>query len=287
MGRWFSRLKASWLFVIGFVLVYFGANGAFNTAAQFWPFQYERELTEQEFDEEGFAPWVMPLDIEEAGGAPELDQADVPLVVTLPVRQETPVNVIPTQEDFEIIPPVIEVIENTPTPEVLVATPEPLYGEDPEAPRWIKIDSIGLEAPIVQTGTQKFWIEAKQYDQWLAPNEFAAGWHESSARLGEPGNTVLNGHHNIYGMVFGKLVDLSEGELITIQGNNREFYYMVTNKMILPEKAVGLAQRLENARWILESEDERLTLVTCWPFESNTHRLIVVARPVGQSYLDK
>jgi LPXTG-site transpeptidase (sortase) family protein len=287
MGRWLSRLKSSWLFVIGFVLVYFGASGAINTAAQFWPFPFMQETPEPDTFDEGFAPWVMPLELEQSGGAPELDQVDLPTTMPRPVTAETARSESPTPEPFEVIPPIIEIIENTPTPEVLVATPEPLIAEDPEAPRWITIESIGLEAPIIQTGTQKYWIEGKQYDQWQAPNEFAAGWHETTAQLGETGNTVLNGHHNIYGMVFGKLVDMTEGELITIRGDKREFYYMVTNKMILPEKSVGLSQRLENARWILESEDERLTLVTCWPFESNTHRLIVVARPVGQRYLDQ
>jgi sortase (surface protein transpeptidase) len=28
------------------------------------------------------------------------------------------------------------------------------------------------------------------------------------------------------------------------------------------------------------TDDERLTLVTCWPADSNTHRLIIVARAV-------
>jgi sortase A len=287
MGRWLSRLKSSWLFVIGFVLVYFGASGAINTASQFWPFPFMQETPEPDTFDEGFAPWVMPLELEQGDGAPELDQVDLPTTMPRPVTAEAARSQSPTLEPFEVIPPVIEIIENTPTPEVLLATPEPLVAEDPEAPRWITIESIGLEAPIIQTGTQKYWVEGKQYDQWQAPNEFAGGWHETTARLGEIGNTVINGHHNIYGMVFGKLVDMSEGQLITIRGDKREFYYMVTNKMILPEKSVGLSQRLENARWILESEDERLTLVTCWPYESNTHRLIVVARPVGQRYLDQ
>jgi hypothetical protein len=87
-------------------------------------------------------------------------------------------------------------------------------------------------------------LKAKQYDQWLAPNEFAAGWHDTTARLGEPGNIVLNGHHNIYGMVFGKLVDMTEGELITIRGDKREFFYMVTNKMILAGKIGGIGSAI-------------------------------------------
>jgi LPXTG-site transpeptidase (sortase) family protein len=284
MKRWYAHIKASWLFVVGFVLVYIGASGAFSTAAQFWPFTGQRETPEPETYDEGFAPWTVPLELEPQAGAPELEPADVSMPIELPTREITPEI---DEEPQEFVSPVVEVIKNTPTPEIVVATPEPLVMEDPEAPRWIAIQSIGLEAPIVQTGTQKFWIEGKQYDQWLAPNEFSAGWHDTSARLGEVGNTVLNGHHNIYGMVFGKLVDMSEGDLITIRGDKREFFYLVTNKMILPEKSVGLVQRLENARWILPSDDERLTLVTCWPFESNTHRLIIVARPVGDRYLDQ
>ena len=52
--------------------------------------------------------------------------------------------------------------------------------------------------------------------------------------------------------------------------------------MILPEKFEQLDVRMKNAQWILPSVDERLTLISCWPYESNTHRLIVVARPLGQ-----
>ena len=40
-------------------------------------------------------------------------------------------------------------------------------------------------------------------------------------------------------------------------------------------------QRLQNARWIAATADERLTLVTCWPNTTNSHRLIIVAEPVG------
>ena len=44
--------------------------------------------------------------------------------------------------------------------------------------------------------------------------------------------------------------------------------------------------RLANARWIQPSEDERLTLITCWPYESNTHRLIIVALPASQKAIE-
>ena len=48
----------------------------------------------------------------------------------------------------------------------------------------------------------------------LAPDTRASGWHTTSAPLGVAGNTVLNGHHNIRGEVFGHLADLKSGDLI-------------------------------------------------------------------------
>jgi sortase A len=105
------------------------------------------------------------------------------------------------------------------------------------------------------------------------------GWHKNSARLGEPGNTVFNGHHNVYGEVFVRLVDLKEGDLILILSETREYKYIITNKMILPELYEDLDVRMNNAQWILPSDDERVTLITCWPYEGNTHRVIIVAKP--------
>jgi sortase A len=49
--------------------------------------------------------------------------------------------------------------------------------------------------------------------------------------------------------------------------------------MILKELGEPIEVRYQNARWILPSLDERLTLVTCWPKTGNTHRLIIVAFP--------
>ena len=56
------------------------------------------------------------------------------------------------------------------------------------------------------------------------------------------------------------------------------------NVLILPERDADLAARLENARWIEPSQDIRLTLVTCWPEYSNTHRLIIVASLLQDSF---
>ena len=51
---------------------------------------------------------------------------------------------------------------------------------------------------------------------WDVPNWRAAGWLKTSAQAGAPGNTVLDGHHNIYGEVFRYLVDLKPGDAIQL-----------------------------------------------------------------------
>ena len=152
--------------------------------------------------------------------------------------------------------------------------------ENPAIPDHIEIPSIGLYAPVVAADFSFTEIEESTFGQWKAPSFYAAGWHPDSALLGEVGNTVINGHHNVYGDVFGGLVDVQEGDSIFVYAGDRKYEFIVANRMILPETFMDTETRLENAKWLAESNDIRLTLVTCWPWDSYTHRLILVARPV-------
>jgi LPXTG-site transpeptidase (sortase) family protein len=147
-------------------------------------------------------------------------------------------------------------------------------------PEVLIIPKIELEAPIDPVSYKLVEADGKTYEQWFAPDSRTVGWHQTSAALGRPGNTVLNGHHNIFGDVFRDLHTLEVGDLLIIQSGSRFFEYVVGRKEILPERYQTIDTRLENSRWIQPSDDERITLVTCWPYESNTHRVIVVAVPV-------
>lgn len=166
---------------------------------------------------------------------------------------------------------------------------------EPEIPVRIVIPAIDLDAPVqpVSPIVGKLTSQEQQepqneqvYRQWPVPDLFAAGWHADSARLGEIGNTVLNGHHNISGKVFGRLIDLEPGDVIQVYSKESLFIYLITNKMIFPERYQDIDARMTNAQWILPSQDERLTLITCWPELNNTHRLIIVARPIGRQNLN-
>jgi sortase A len=161
-------------------------------------------------------------------------------------------------------------------------TPPPTPDPQPQAlvPQRLVIPVIALDAPVLPTGYSLIEIDGQVYQQWEAPSEYAAGWQQTSAYLGVPGNTVLNGHHNIFGSVFGRLNELIEGDLIEVHSGDSVITYTITSKLLLSERGEPLSVRLENGRWMQSTTDERLTLVTCWPPDSNTHRLLIVAQPV-------
>ncbi len=162
------------------------------------------------------------------------------------------------------------------------AQPTPDPGQiqiTPAVPIRLVISSIKLDTPVVKATWRKVLYEGYVFDQFKAPKN-AAGWHPNSAMLGQVGNTVINGHNNMDGEVFRYLDKVNVGDYIQVYSGHQEFTYVVTNTMKLLEAGESSKKRMENASWIGESNDERLTLVTCWPYESNTHRLIVVARPV-------
>ncbi len=153
----------------------------------------------------------------------------------------------------------------------------------PVIPERILIPVINLDAPVVEAESVDVEVDGENVTQFLVPEDYAAGWHTGSATLGVPGNTVLSGHHNAFGEVFGRLVDVKVGNEVILLGGGKRFDYLVANKMILPEKGEPLDVRLENARWMMRSNDERITLITCWPERSNTHRLILVAVPAEKT----
>ncbi len=164
---------------------------------------------------------------------------------------------------------------------VPTGTPSPTSTVPPPAiPDRILIDAIGLNAPVVPVGQSAVRLEGEVYSQWDVPDVFAAGWHQNSAPLGQPGNTVINGHHNIHGEVFRYLVALEPGDVIALEAAGQRYYYLVAQTMTLAEQGQPLDMRRENARWILPTGDERVTLITCWPYSANTHRLVVIAQPV-------
>ncbi|MEO8085116.1 MAG: sortase, partial [Ardenticatenales bacterium] len=147
-------------------------------------------------------------------------------------------------------------------------------------PDRIVIRSIDVDRPVVPIGWTVAIVDNETLESVWKTADDAAGWHKTSAPPAQVGNTVISGHNNIAGAVFGRLNELQEGDTIALHAGSAEVRYTVERTFIVKEAGASDEERRANNRWIEPTDDERLTLVTCYPPWSNTHRLIVIARPV-------
>jgi LPXTG-site transpeptidase (sortase) family protein len=144
-------------------------------------------------------------------------------------------------------------------------------------PTRLLIPDIALDSAVVPVGWKRVEVEGKIYGQWKVEDNLV-GWHNLSAPLGQIGNSVLNGHSNVYAQVFRNLSQVEIGDRIIVFSNNQTYSYTIAQKVLVQEKGVSTEKRLENAKLIQPTEDERLTLITC-ARPGATHRLIVIAYP--------
>ena len=150
-------------------------------------------------------------------------------------------------------------------------------------PSRLVIPSIKVDTPVVELG----WKTSKTasgsiFSEWDVA-DYAAGWHKNSSVPGEHGNIVMSGHNNILGSVFRELDQLKRGDTLEVFAGGSEYAYAVDEVLILPEKHASDQQRKANVKYIQETDDDRLTLVSCWPRDDNTHRIVVIAKPVAST----
>lgn len=145
-------------------------------------------------------------------------------------------------------------------------------------PTRVEIPTIEFDSTVVKLGWSRKERAGQVFSEWDVA-EYAAGWHKNSAIPGAGGNVVLSGHNNILGAVFRELDQLKKGDPITLWMDNRSYTYAVEQVIVLPDRGISDEQRAANARWIGPFDEERLTLVSCWPRNNNTHRIVVIAYP--------
>jgi sortase A len=141
------------------------------------------------------------------------------------------------------------------------------------------IPKIGIDSKVAEVTWRVEEQDGQLVSVWDVA-DYAAGFHRGSAYPGHIGNIVISGHHNIKGEVFRHVVDLEPDDEVILYVGEVAYRYAVEEKLILPDKHVSAEQKRENGKWIRYFPDERLTLVTCWPYDNNTHRVIVVAKPL-------
>ncbi len=206
-----------------------------------------------------------------------VNSAPAPIVQMIPTRAA--MAVVPTQAVTDVLLPDNELVVS---PVDIITTAVSI-----NPPLQIIIPAIALDAPITPITTTAVVYNGQTYQQWNVPDGYVAGWHQDSATIGNNGNLVLNGHHNMSGEVFRDLIDLEKGDKLILTGDDGEHAYEITDKEILAERGQPVSVRLENAAWIAPTDDERITLITCWPYNDNSHRLIIVAKPVVSSIEDE
>lgn len=127
----------------------------------------------------------------------------------------------------------------SPTP---VATPRLEANRPVLPPTRLRIPKIGVDAPIVLA------------DNSHLPRFKGISWYLGSGYPGFRGNMVLFGHLNGIYETFGRLRELSRGDLVTVDAVDRTYQYRVTASEVVPENDVAI---------IAPTRDYRVTLITC------------------------
>lgn len=193
-----------------------------------------------------------------------------------PALSPSPLPATPTDTAVPTLPPTApSPPTRTPTPLSPTATPTPAV----YPPTRIVIPSVGIDATVIPTHWEIQEVDGSHHPVWVVPNAPFVGWHETSAPLGRPGNTVLNGHNWPENGPFRLLYKVQPGDPLILYSGYLVFLYRVDEVLLLPEDGQPLEVRQANARYIQPTDDERVTLVTCHPYGSTRFRLIVIARP--------
>ena len=132
-----------------------------------------------------------------------------------------------------------------------IAMPTP----GPEHATRITISSIGVDAPVVEG------------DDWEALKQ-GAGHHLGSVNPGEQGNCVISAHNDIFGEIFRRLPEVDLGDEVTVLTARQAYRYVVTQKRIIGPEDVSVMYPTTSAV---------LTLISCYPYGVDTHRIVVSA----------
>jgi sortase A len=130
--------------------------------------------------------------------------------------------------------------------------PLPTPSADSPAPGRVEIPRLGVDATIY-------------VDDWFSLQK-GVGHYPDSANPGERANMVLTAHNDIYGKIFKDIGLLEPGDEVRVQARNGRWYtYAVTGKEIVDPDDI----------WVLERDVSEITLITCHPYQVDTHRMIV------------
>ncbi len=140
-------------------------------------------------------------------------------------------------------------------PAINAYVPPPIPTPGPEQARRIQIPAIGVDKPIVQGDD---WEQLKK----------GVGQHIGSAQPGRVGNIVLSAHNDIFGEIFRHLDRLQPGDEIIISTEVNAYTYIVREITTVEPTAVHV---------MAPTDYPSATLISCYPYQVNTHRIVVFA----------
>jgi sortase A len=124
----------------------------------------------------------------------------------------------------------------------------------------VNIPKLGIEQTIVQGSD---WEALKQ-----GVGQVLNGYDPAN----ETGNVALTAHNDIYGELFRDIDQLAPGDQFQIQTRDQVYLYEVTGSEVVEPTDVHVLQSQGKAT---------ATLISCYPYRVNSHRMIVYADRIG------
>src|SRR5436190_2764758 len=150
---------------------------------------------------------------------------------------------------------------------------------DTSPPLRLSIPSVKIDSKVVPVTWKRIPAPGgAQKSEWQVA-DFAVGHHAGSANPGQVGNVVLSAHVDYKGQVFKDLNKVHKGDEVTVFTEKGQYLYVVTDLVIVKEEGVPEEQKRRNAAYMDPTPDQTLTMITCWPYGIDDHRLVVIAKP--------
>lgn len=146
----------------------------------------------------------------------------------------------------------------------------------------IQVPAIKLDKQVIAVG----WTSQQQDGQEVAVfdvDKYRVGHHQGTSNPGGGSNIVLAGHSGGRAYPFNDIYYLKPGDLIELTSNGELYDYVVSDHIVVDEVGEPMTTRRENARYILPTDEEMITMVACWPLTGPNkfkQRVIIRAKPV-------
>ncbi len=151
------------------------------------------------------------------------------------------------------------------------------YTVAPDQPKFISIQKLGIHAPVVNVGLTAGGAVDTPKNIWNA------AWYNGSAKPGNPGAVLIDGHSSATrGALFGNLDRLVAGDQIQVErGDGTVITYSVAYSTIVNRNNVDMASMLKP----YDGSDKGLNIITCtgkWIDSEKTleNRVLIYAKQI-------